>query len=59
MVLRWAAMAARAKEQAGDDDTSPTDARATTWEEAQTLMSLGGDNNKDEDNVEMETAEDI
>jgi len=49
-------MAARAKEQAGDVDTSPTDARATAWEASQTLLSLGGDKYKDEDNVEMETA---
>lgn len=46
MVLRWAAMAARANEQAADVDTSPTDARATAREAAQTLVSMGGDSDE-------------
>jgi len=49
-------MATRAKEQAGDVDTSPTDARATAREAAQTLVSMGSDSDEDDDNVEMETA---
>jgi len=55
-VLRRAAMAARAYEKAGDVDTSPTDARATAREAAQTLVSMGGDSDEDDDNVDMETA---
>jgi len=55
MVLRRAEMAARAKEQAGDVDTSPTDARATAREAAQTLVSMVSDSDEDDDNVEMET----